>query len=236
MGEAKRKIARQAKVGAPTFYLDAMTGKPATAKQGGDPEAFFKQKVEDVETGGDASVPCAGCRECCYYDKVEIHTGEDTTFLKTEIRDGELVLQRRPDGACVHLGDNGCTVYEHRPDACRKYDCRVFSVFGVGDRFEGEHRSPTWAFTPRSKEGRCLLAAHQLAGLMGLREVNRSGKSWMAKDVVALAAPYIPKFLEVMRALNQMPEDELRKNLGLNQPVTPEQHAQALSALAGLDG
>ena len=29
--------------------------------------------------------------------------------------DGELVLQRRSDGACVHLGERGCTVYEQRP-------------------------------------------------------------------------------------------------------------------------
>jgi hypothetical protein len=29
--------------------------------------------------------------------------------------DGELVLQQRSDGACVHLGERGCTVYEQRP-------------------------------------------------------------------------------------------------------------------------
>ena len=33
--------------------------------------------------------------------------------LRTERSpDGELVLQRRPDGACVHFGERGCAVYE----------------------------------------------------------------------------------------------------------------------------
>jgi hypothetical protein len=29
------------------------------------------------------------------------------------------------------LGDDGCTIYEHRPRACRTYDCRVFAAAGV---------------------------------------------------------------------------------------------------------
>ena len=36
------------------------------------------------------------------------------------------VIRRRPDGYCVHAdaGTLACTAYEHRPAACRKYDCR----------------------------------------------------------------------------------------------------------------
>lgn len=30
-------------------------------------------------------------------------------------------LKRRPDGACVFLGPDGCGVYERRPKACRDY-------------------------------------------------------------------------------------------------------------------
>jgi uncharacterized protein len=29
------------------------------------------------------------------------------------------------------LGATGCTIYEHRPRACRVYDCRVFAASGV---------------------------------------------------------------------------------------------------------
>jgi len=29
------------------------------------------------------------------------------------------------------LGESGCSIYEHRPRACRVYDCRVFAATGV---------------------------------------------------------------------------------------------------------
>lgn len=35
-----------------------------------------------------------------------------------------LVLKQRPDGACTHLGEAGCTVYDRRPAMCRTFDCR----------------------------------------------------------------------------------------------------------------
>jgi len=36
-------------------------------------------------------------------------------------------IGRRPDGYCVHNepGTCHCTVYEHRPGICRRYDCRT---------------------------------------------------------------------------------------------------------------
>lgn len=34
------------------------------------------------------------------------------------------VLRKRPDGACVHLDGAGkCSIYEDRPETCRKYSC-----------------------------------------------------------------------------------------------------------------
>jgi len=36
-----------------------------------------------------------------------------------------MFLKRRPDGACVHLGDHGCTVHDYAPVDCREFDCRV---------------------------------------------------------------------------------------------------------------
>ncbi len=34
-------------------------------------------------------------------------------------------IARRPDGACVHLGEDfRCTIHERRPAVCRKFDCR----------------------------------------------------------------------------------------------------------------
>lgn len=34
------------------------------------------------------------------------------------------LLATTPEGACVYLGDGGCTIYARRPALCRSFDCR----------------------------------------------------------------------------------------------------------------
>ena len=83
---------------------------------------------------GDAGpVPCGACSAFCYYDGIPVDKKRDRrhlSYLLTERdADGGLVLQRRADGACAHLGARGgCTVYDHRPSACRSFDCRAFAA------------------------------------------------------------------------------------------------------------
>ena len=45
---------------------------------------------------------------------------------------GHVVMGYDEHGRCPMLGDDGCTIYEHRPRTCRTYDCRVFAATGVG--------------------------------------------------------------------------------------------------------
>ena len=80
---------------------------------------------------GDAGpVRCGACSACCYYSGIPVDTKRDRRrlpHLHTERnRHGELVLRQRADGTCAHLGEQGCTVYQHRPSACRSFDCRAF--------------------------------------------------------------------------------------------------------------
>jgi Fe-S-cluster containining protein len=77
---------------------------------------------------GDAGpVPCAACTACCYYAGISVDKKRDRRrlahLLTERNHDGESVLQRRADGACAHLGERGCMIYEHRPSACRSFDC-----------------------------------------------------------------------------------------------------------------
>jgi Fe-S-cluster containining protein len=68
-------------------------------------------------------------------------------YLLTERdADGGSVLQRRADDACAHLGARGCTVYEHRPSACRSFDCRTFAAMGLVEHCDPNHRIPDWEF------------------------------------------------------------------------------------------
>ena len=55
---------------------------------------------------------CDGCCACCRLD-----------------REGS------PDGACEHIKDNRCAIYEQRPDECREFDCpntSTSSVIAIG--------------------------------------------------------------------------------------------------------
>jgi len=100
---------------------------------------------------GDAGpVPCGACTACCHYPAVVVDERRDrkrlARLLTERSPDGELVLQRRSDGACVHLGEQGCTVYEQRPAVCRTFDCRVFAAMGLVERCGPNHQTPHWEF------------------------------------------------------------------------------------------
>jgi hypothetical protein len=84
----------------------------------------------------DAKVDCGGCRLCCYHQRVAVFPELDPVErYQTEEIGGEIIspdgkmmgpillLKLQPDGACIHLGPDGCEVYDHRPRICRSFDC-----------------------------------------------------------------------------------------------------------------
>ena len=92
-------------------------------------------------TGGDVDVPCDGCTACCTSGQF-VHIGPDETDTLAHIPGellapaprlpaGHVVLGYDSEGRCPMLIDGACSVYAHRPRACRAYDCRVFAASGV---------------------------------------------------------------------------------------------------------
>jgi len=77
-------------------------------------------------------VPCNGCNLCCRYGVVVLHPedGDIVENYKTRLapspETGEptIALAVKPDGSCIYLAENGCTVHSSRPAACRAFDCR----------------------------------------------------------------------------------------------------------------
>ncbi len=61
-------------------------------------------------------------------------------------------------GQCPMLADSKCTVYDDRPQTCRKYDCRVLAATGlaVDERTQADvaERVRAWEFTFESDESR----------------------------------------------------------------------------------
>lgn len=109
-----------------------------------------------------AVVPCQTCTACCRNHQVLVIPGEeraeDLWHLDLEPAPQGWLLRHNSDGSCVHLGDQGCTVYPHRPRACRLWDCRLFSLAGVAD-----YPGPHWVPRIRHEADRRTMAALVLA-------------------------------------------------------------------------
>ena len=87
----------------------------------------IKPKAVQLPLYKDNPVPCqkAKCTACCHGHGVQVHDEDMNEHLDTVTTDCMRLLRLNPDGSCVHLDPKkGCTVYEHRPQACRSFDCR----------------------------------------------------------------------------------------------------------------
>lgn len=77
-----------------------------------------------------ANVPCKGCTACCRWDLIFLIAGDDAGSYLTEPAinpvTGEegLSLRHKPDGSCVYLNENGCSIHGRAPVVCREFDCR----------------------------------------------------------------------------------------------------------------
>jgi len=125
----------------------------------------------------ETQVPCGGCTACCTSSQfVYVGPGELDTiahipaallFPAPGLPAGHYVLGYDEEGRCPMLVDGGCSIYEHRPRACRVYDCRVMAAAGVEpDLPEQEDlaaRVRQWSFGHPSATDRVLHEAVRAA-------------------------------------------------------------------------
>jgi Putative zinc- or iron-chelating domain len=238
MGEAKRRKTSERQ----PQYRDLTTGELHPARDGGDPEVYLASMAQ----GPQPPVPCNGCATCCYHTRVDVYPDqerpEDVPFFDTETDpDGAVWLRKRADGACVHLADEGCSIYEHRPQSCRRYDCRIWSLFGTTDGMEGDRHTPVWNFRPRTRRGRVYLTAYQTAGMLAAAHLKREGQIASAPAVATRAREFLPDLLQSLDTLSRLPREEMIKTLGHDPyATTEEQYLEAqktvLKALGLTDG
>lgn len=71
---------------------------------------------------------CGTCTTCCQWgnDKAlrPVLNCIELKQLERVFHEGQFVLAAKDNGDCVYLGDNGCTIYDDRPEQCRNFDCR----------------------------------------------------------------------------------------------------------------
>ncbi len=67
---------------------------------------------------------CGRCRECCKGFRVlDI---EDADMYEVFWKEGVSYLAQKENGDCIYLRDEGCSIYETRPQECRDFDCRDY--------------------------------------------------------------------------------------------------------------
>jgi Fe-S-cluster containining protein len=125
----------------------------------------------------DSDVPCAGCTACCRASQfVLVEPDEADTlariprellFPAPQMPRGHRVLGYDERGHCPMLVDDRCTIYAHRPRACRAYDCRVFAATGVElddeTKAEVRARAERWRFRVDTPDARARADAVRAA-------------------------------------------------------------------------
>ena len=72
-------------------------------------------------------VPCDGCTRCCHNDAVRLLASDDLSQYQTEphpYMPEARMLAHKPNGDCLYLGNEGCTIHATKPLMCREMDCR----------------------------------------------------------------------------------------------------------------
>ena len=104
-------------------------------------------------------VACGDCVGCCtssYFIKVRAHEtaaiehiGADNLSPVPGARNGSLHMGFDAQGHCLMFVNGGCSIYPHRPETCRTYDCRVFTAAGMNagpEKSVINERIASWKF------------------------------------------------------------------------------------------
>ena len=113
-----------------------------------------------------AAVPCDDCHKCCT-NGMEIPVFPDeSSWLKTDEREGVRYLKHTEKGECAHWHrlKGKCMIYEQRPVLCRTYDCRVHLASHVVET-EIEDVASQWDDSWMTDENRLILFAIHLAAV-----------------------------------------------------------------------
>ena len=177
MGEARRRrerMAQQAALAAGQAPVPVVRQSEATTRQYLVQIADLMVKSGYGKEHHEAQVPCGGCRECCWFPRVDVDPNQESPerLAKLDLEhDAEgYFLRKRADGACIHLRENGCTVYEYRPHSCREFDCRRLTLTGTGIKFGHGHVTPVWEFPASHPEDQAILLAFRIGAAQAIKE------------------------------------------------------------------
>ncbi|MCZ8130611.1 MAG: YkgJ family cysteine cluster protein [Steroidobacteraceae bacterium] len=115
----------------------------------------------------DTDVACGTCSACCtssYFVTLRPtdvaarrHVPAEHLVDAPSGPPGTQLIGYDARGHCPMLRDGRCSIYAHRPQTCRTYDCRVYAAAGIGpgpDKPAIAARVRAWEFTYASAAAR----------------------------------------------------------------------------------
>jgi Fe-S-cluster containining protein len=107
----------------------------------GDFSTWLQQTRNALFDGKGSEVACGKCIGCCsssYFVHIKpVDTAALARIPKHILvaapgqRKGNMLMGYDEMGLCPMLAEGKCSIYEHRPQTCRDYDCRVFAAAGI---------------------------------------------------------------------------------------------------------
>ncbi len=155
-----------------------------TAVDAGPFGAWLAAASASLRGTAGTEVPCGDCVGCCVSSYHIPLREQDAAAIEripeqhlVQSRAGQLHIQYRPDGLCPMLEERRCTIYAHRPQTCRDYDCRFFAAAGIEaggpERSVINTRVRQWRFTyPTTADRRAHEAVRSAAAFLQ-REAHR---------------------------------------------------------------
>jgi uncharacterized protein len=150
-----------------------------------------------------ADVPCGTCTGCCRASYF-IHVRPDETaalaripkallFPAPGLPEGHVLMGYDRQGKCPMLVEERCTIYAHRPQTCRDFDCRVFAATGIALDEAGPQagiaaRVKQWRFELPGARDRAELSAVQAAGAFLSSQRERFAADALPANPAQLAA------------------------------------------------
>jgi Fe-S-cluster containining protein len=145
---------------------------------------------------GDSEVPCGDCAACCTSSQfvlvepdeadTKAHIPAQLLFPAPRRPKGYLLLGYDERGHCPMLVDVRCSIYEHRPRACRVYDCRIFVATGVPEPQEHAveigRRARRWQFDYATDDDRARHDTLKAAARYLADHANALGDDALATD------------------------------------------------------
>ena len=136
--------------------------------------AWLRQMQLALAEKQPADVPCGSCNACCRTSHFVHVRAEERKALGLIPREllypapglppGNMVMGYDETGCCPMLVCSKCSIYQHRPIACRTYDCRIYAATGVpADRQDVAAQVKRWRFSYPTQQDRQLHRAVRAA-------------------------------------------------------------------------